>query len=152
MRRDQASIEEVARDLERRTLAALPCELAKLVYLASTRDYNTGQYRHDGLAQAFTAEAAQEALARCHDGVFRGLTFENLAGVVRDLQAYLHSTRQDEGKILAAWDRLEAYRVLVPATCGALDRDLFVSNVKIALEIVRSALAEGGSPGERPRP
>jgi hypothetical protein len=149
MRRAQASTDEVARDLERRTLAALPCALSKLVYLASTRDYNTGQYRHDGLAQAFTAEEAQEALARCHDAVFRGLTLESLAEVVQDLQDYLHSTQEDEGKILAAWDRLEAYRVLVPATCGAIERELFVSNVRIALEVVRSALAERGSPVER---
>jgi len=152
MSRAEASTDSVARDLERRTLAALPCALSKLVYLASTRDYNTGEYRHDGLARTFTIETAQEALARCHDAVFRDLTLTSLAELVRDLQTYLHSTQEDQGRILEAWDRLEAYRVLAPAMCGAIERELFVSNVRIALEIARSALAEDGLPGERQRP
>lgn len=142
MRRAQFSPDAVARDLEQRTLAALPCALSRLVYLASTRDYNTGQYRHDGLAQAFTAEGSQEALARCHDAVFRSLTLKSLADVVQDFRTYLRSIQEDQGKILQAWDRLEAYRVLVPAMCGSIERELFISNVKIALEIVRSAPAE----------
>jgi hypothetical protein len=45
----------------------------------------------------------------------------------------------------------DAYRVLVPAACGTIERELFLSNVRIALEVVRSALAER-TPGERPRP
>jgi hypothetical protein len=143
MRRAQPSPDAVARDLEQRTLAALPCALSRLVYLASTRDYNTGQYRHDGLAHAFTVEGSQEALARCHDAVFRGLTLESLADVVQDFRTYLRATQEDQGKILEAWDRLEAYRVLVPAMCGEIERELFISNVKIALEVVRSAPAEG---------
>jgi hypothetical protein len=152
MRLAQASTDDAARDLEQRTLAALPCALSRLVYLASTRDYNTGQYRHDGLARTFTIEISKEALARCHGAVFRGLTLQSLAEVVQDLQTYLRSTQEDQGKILEAWDRLEAYRVLVPATCGAMERELFVSNVKIALEVARSALAEGSLPGEPRRP
>ena len=152
MRGAEASTEAVARDLEQRTLAALPCALSRLVYLASTRDYNTGQYRHDGLAQTFTIQRAQEALARCHDAVFRSLTLKSLAEVVQDLQTYLHSTQEDQGKMLEAWDRLEAYRVLVPAMCGVIERELFVSNVKIALEVARSVLEDGGSPGEQRRP
>ncbi|MGA3098397.1 MAG: hypothetical protein ABSF25_18240 [Bryobacteraceae bacterium] len=152
MRRSQVSTDAVVRDLEQRTLAALPCALSRLVYLASTRDYNTGLYRHDGLAQAFSVDAAQEALARCHDAVFRGFTLESLAEVVRDLQTYLRSAEENQVRMLDAWDRLEAYRVLVPAMSGGIERQLFVSNVKIALEIVRATLAELGSLGERPRP
>jgi len=29
-------------DLQRRTLSGIPCDFARLIYLASTRDYNSG--------------------------------------------------------------------------------------------------------------
>jgi len=59
----ETAVEAAIRDLENRTLASLHGELTKLVYLSSTRDYNTGEYLHEGLAQRFGAEAAQQALA-----------------------------------------------------------------------------------------
>ena len=52
---------------------------------------------------------------------------------------------------MEARDRPEAYRVLVPATCGAIEREIFPSYLKIALEVLRSAPAER-TPGGRPRP
>ena len=36
-------------DLLNRSLSKISCDLARLIYLASTRDYNTGTYHHDGL-------------------------------------------------------------------------------------------------------
>jgi rhamnogalacturonyl hydrolase YesR len=46
-----------ADDLRRRTLVELTRPLERLIYLASTRDYNTGLYYHQGLAARFSEEA-----------------------------------------------------------------------------------------------
>ena len=68
-----------------------------MIYLASTRDYNTGLYYHQGLALRFSEEAACEALADCHREAFEELVAASLEELVYELEAYLKSTR------VAAW-------------------------------------------------
>ena len=48
-------VQEAYEDLLQRSLSRIPCDLGRLLYLASTRDYNTGNYHHDGLADRFAA-------------------------------------------------------------------------------------------------
>ena len=50
------NLEDALNDLQGHTLRGIPGEIARLVYLASTRDYNTGRYYHDGLVFRFTEE------------------------------------------------------------------------------------------------
>ena len=64
---------EAGDDLRRRTLSHIKRPLDRLIYLASTRDYNTGFYYHDGLASRFSQEVVCEALADCHRQAFREL-------------------------------------------------------------------------------
>ena len=58
----RVSVEEAIEDLQNHTLEGISGSIARLVYLASTRDYNSGRYYHDGLAFRFTEEVAQTAL------------------------------------------------------------------------------------------
>jgi hypothetical protein len=143
-----SKLQDAVRDLENRTLAELNGELTRLVYLSSTRDYNTGEYQHAGLADKFGPETAGQALAQCHQSAFQDLLYSNLADLVAQLAAYIDSTGAEKQKVLHAWRQLQAYRVLVPSTCDALSADLFASNIKIALEALRIAPAEplGNSP------
>jgi hypothetical protein len=147
-------IEAARRDLEDRTLAHLHGGLAKLVYLSATRDYNTGEYQHDGLAERFGAGVAQTALGRCHDAVFRDLLETSLAGLVAQLEAYIESTGAEKERVIDSWRRLGAYRVLIPAGCDPLSADYFVSNLKIALEALRLEAPPGptDSPAAPPSP
>src|SRR2546430_10794616 len=46
-------VQEAYDDLLHRTLSRISCDLGRLIYLASTRDYNTGNYYHEGLATRF---------------------------------------------------------------------------------------------------
>ncbi len=131
-------IEAAVRDLEDRTLAALPGSLTRLVYLSSTRDYNTGEYQHAGLADRFGTEIAQRALARCHESVFAHLVRLSLSELVLQLAAYIESTGAEREKVLNTWRELQAYRVLMPASCDELSADFFASNVRIAVEILGS--------------
>ena len=87
-------VQKAVRDLESRTLAKIPGDIAKLVYLCSTRDYNTGRYYHDGLNVFFGPEVANAALARCHENTFQVLLYKSLSQIVDSLQRYFEATGQ----------------------------------------------------------
>ncbi len=132
----QTQLQKAIRDLEGRTLAKIPGDIAKLVYLCSTRDYNTGRYNHDGLSMTFGPEVADAALARCHEKTFQGVLHKSLAQIVASLERYFESTGQPRDRILQMWRKLQAYHVLVPAACDSLSAEFFLSNIKIALAVL----------------
>jgi hypothetical protein len=136
-----------ADDLRRRTLADLPQPLERLIYLASTRDYNTGLYCHHGLALRFSEEAACEALADCHREAFAELVTASLENLVYELEAYLKSTRVAAGDFIVAWKGLEPYRVAVPVGIDSLASELVFSNLKVALAILEERLMARPKPG-----
>src|SRR5438067_1186386 len=113
-------IEQACRDLRYRTLAKLDGDFAGLVYLASTRDYNTGQYVHDGLAAHFSEPIAELALAAAHQEIFMRLALSPLRVLVNELEDYIRSGGGNVNEILTAWRNLEPYRMLVPTRCDLL--------------------------------
>ena len=123
-------------DLKQRTLEAIRGELSRLIYLASTRDYNSGRYVHEGLAWQFTQEAAHEALAACHQEVFEVLLYCSLEELTRELADYFGQTGERAEDVLRTWKRLEPYRVAVPLECDPLAADLLCSNLRVALAIL----------------
>lgn len=131
-------VEAAIEDLRNRTLAGIPGEVARLVYLASTRDYNTGQYYHEGLAFRFTEEVANAALAACHRESFRRLLFTSLEELVNQLDSYVSSTRARRAEVLKAWTKVEPYRVTIPLDCDQLSAEFFLSNVRVALAILQA--------------
>jgi hypothetical protein len=148
----ETATDAAIRDLEGRTLVGLPEQLSKVIYLSSTRDYNTGEYRHHGLESRYGRQAAHEALARCHETAFRDLLMGRLSGLVNQLASYIETTGADRETVLQNWSQLQAYRVLIPATCDSLSADVFATNLKIALEILRLAppAVPAHSPGAPP--
>src|SRR5271163_1901374 len=136
-----------ADDLRRRTLVDLTQPLERLIYLASTRDYNTGLYYHHGLALRFSEEAACEALADCHREAFEELVDASLEELVHDLEAYLESTRVAPNDFIVAWKGLEPYRVAIPVGIDSLSSELVFSNLKVALAILEARLMARTKPG-----
>lgn len=124
-------------DLLRRSLAKIPGDLARLVYLASTRDYNTGTYHHDGLAVRFSPGAAQKALEEAHRHIFYKISSCSLQELVRELEIYVNSSRQSREEVLHVWQKLEPYRLALPVDVNPAVARFFVSNVKLALAILR---------------
>ena len=122
-------------DLKRHSLASLHGDIARLVWVAGTRDYNTGHYYHDGLAACFTQEIASRALAQCHEECFRRVVKVPIEGLVKMLEEYINCHRPADGFILT-WLKLEPYRVLTPLACDPVSAKLFHSNLKIALSIL----------------
>jgi hypothetical protein len=133
-------VRAAAEDMRGRTLSRIARPLDRLIYLASLRDYNTGFYYHEGLAARFSEEAVCEALSDCHREVFRQLLFSPLEDLVAQLEAYVDSTNATPADFIAAWQRLEPYRVSVPAETDSVSAGFFFSNLKVALAILRNRL------------
>jgi hypothetical protein len=124
-------------DLLQRSLSKLPGDLARLVYLASTRDYNTGTYHHDGLAARFRPDAATKALEIAHRQIFYRLSAYSLEELVKELELYLNSSHESPAEVLRTWQKLEPYRVAIPVEVNPAVARLFLSNVKLALAVWR---------------
>jgi hypothetical protein len=130
-------VQEAYDDLLNRTLSRIPCDLGRLIYLASTRDYNTGNYYHEGLASRFSPDVARNALAIAHRQAFYKLSAFPLEDLVQDLEAYLKSTRENPQDFLRTWQKLEPYRVAIPTEVNLTIARLFTSNVRLALAVLR---------------
>lgn len=129
-------------DFRARTLSRIPSALERLIYIASTRDYNSGMYQHEGLAARFGVEAAASALEYAHWEAFQAVSLLSLRRLTEELQKYMDSSREQPGAFLNAWQKLEPYRVAVPLRAHPAIAELFVSNVKIALAVLRHRLPE----------
>jgi len=129
-------------DFRVRSLGRIPSALERLIYIASTRDYNSGVYQHEGLAGRFGAEASASALEYAHWEVFQAVSSLSLRRLTEELHKYMNSSREEPTAFLNTWQRLEPYRVAIPLRADATIAELFVSNVKIALAVLRHRLPE----------
>jgi len=130
-------------DLLKRSLSKISCDLARLIYLASTRDYNTGTYHHDGLAARFRSEVAGKALEIAHRQIFYQLSACSLEELVEQLQIYLDCSHESAADVLRIWQKLEPYRVAIPVEVNPAVARLFLSNIRLALAIWRFRQEQG---------
>lgn len=124
-------------DLLRRSLSKISGDLARIIYLASTRDYNTGTYHHDGLAARFRSDVAAAALEAAHREIFYRIAACSLEQLVGELEIYLNSSHQAREDVLHIWQKLEPYRLALPMDTNAAVARLFVSNLRLALAILQ---------------
>lgn len=151
------SVEDAINDLHRRTLSKLARPLDRLIYLASTRDYNSGIYYHDGLVVTYGQDVTCQALAECHRETFRELIGTSLRDLVSQMQDYMASVHLSADKFIIAWKKLEPYRVTVPVESDPLATEFLFANLRTALAIVEmrqahppSSLAQGAWPVQSP--
>lgn len=124
-------------DLQRRTLSQIPCDFARLIYIASTRDYNSAIYHHEGLAARYGQEEARNALQASHRDIFRRLVSLPLERLVTELETYVETSHESPEGFIHAWQELEPYRVAVPMDADSSMVELFLSNIRLALEVLR---------------
>src|SRR5713101_8015328 len=111
LERRNIDLEPAITDLRNRTLSRLPGDIGRLVYLASSRDLNTGNYSHDGLAFHFSESVASKEMAACHAEIFDRLVLFSLEKLIEELQNYMSSTEERPRQVLHSWTHLGSYRV-----------------------------------------
>src|SRR5216684_2914011 len=138
LERSNIDIEPAVTDLRNRTLSRLPGDFSRLVYLASSRDCNTGKYYHDGLAFHFSQIFTSNEMALCHSKIFDRLVYASLEELIEELCNYISSTDERPEEFLKSWKHLGSYRVTIPSECDELEAEVFLSNVRMALAILQA--------------
>jgi hypothetical protein len=130
-------VEAAKLDLNQHTLARLDSDFARVIYLSSLRDFNTGEYHHHGLAHVYSEVAASRAMRACHEDWFNRLTSGPLYYFVEQIHQFIRSSPKDYQATLVVWKTLEGYHVAVPSSCDPITAELFRSNVRIAMELLK---------------
>ncbi|HZS50478.1 MAG TPA: hypothetical protein VFA54_06450 [Bryobacterales bacterium] len=133
--------EKAIRDLWNRTLSQVPTAFGRIAYLASLRNPNTGLYEHFGLAQIYSEEQADRAIRLSHAEAFGTWLNFSLAQQKADLDEYLNELDPDRQRVLDTWTSLATYRNLIPMDASEAERQLFVSDLELILELLRSELS-----------
>jgi len=143
----------VVEDVTARTLASIPTEFGKLLYLSSLRDFSTGDYVHDGLVARFSPGAVQQALLYCHEELFLRVLEMPLEQQEWDLRACIAGLEGEFWGKMRRWRETEFYRLLIPAESPDYLREIFLANVGALLDLVleeRAKLDPGAPPGPLP--
>jgi len=131
------SLQKVEQHLEQ-ALEYLSAALAQLAFLSSVRDTNTGRYLHEGWYYCASPEEVHRVLQRAHREAFDRVLDLSLAELCQELVGYFRTESRGGAEQPAArvWQELEPYREMIPQGCSALDRELFLSQLRSALEVL----------------
>jgi hypothetical protein len=126
-----------AGELWRHTVARIPTLYGRLVYLSSLRNQHTGNYEHHGLSQMCGQEEAAQALSQSHAQVFQDWLCLNLEQQKADLDEYLEELPGDTAAVLDTWVSAMPYRTLVPPAAHDVERQLYLTDFAMLLEVLR---------------
>jgi len=126
----------VIEDFTSRTLAAIPSDFGRLLYVGSLRDAVSDRYIHEGLEAVYPEGAVQEALAFCHGELFARILEMPLERQEWDLRACFAAMERDFWEIVTHWRESEFYRLLIPSGVPGYLRDLFASDVRALLDLL----------------
>jgi hypothetical protein len=125
-------------DLWRNTLSQIPTVFGRLVYLASLRNSNSGNYEHHGLSLVFGEDEANRALKDSHSAVFAEWLSFNLEQQKADLDLYLADLFEDKRLVVENWVRLAPYQNLIPGSARGVERRLYINDLAALMELFRN--------------
>ncbi|MEP6716880.1 MAG: hypothetical protein ABJC09_15015 [Terriglobia bacterium] len=130
--------EAALEDSWRRTLARIPTVLGRLAYMASLRNTNTGQYEHFGLAQRIGSADVDRLIRRNHHELFQQWLCFGLQRQKEELEEYLEGLEGDRREIISHWLSIEPYNGWIPAETRDVERQLFLSDLQVLLQLIRT--------------
>jgi hypothetical protein len=133
-----------AADLWRHTLSQIPSVFGRLVYLSSLRNPNTDTYEHHGFALMFGQEEADRTLRRSHAQTFAEWLCYTLEQQKADLELYLSALGNNKRAVLDAWLRLTPYRNLIPGSARRAERELYLHDLEVLLELLKNECGAAG--------
>jgi hypothetical protein len=110
-----------------------------MVYLSSLRDQLTGMYTHPAILENAGREATDRALCHHHHQIFMEWLRLNLADQKSDLEDYLRSSGTSVDDL--------PYRELTPASAHEVERQLYLNDLEILLQLLRFDRAAVSLPG-----
>lgn len=120
-------------------LAELPNDLARIIYLASIRDYNTGTYLHPELSRRYSVAEVDRVLSFHHQRIFQNLLETPVRAYAEQLILYISFSGAPRAEFIKTWKGLKAYNSAIPLQCDSLAAALFCWNVTSALGILEEA-------------
>jgi hypothetical protein len=124
-------------DLWRHTLSQIDTVFGRLEYLSSLRNHHTGRYEHFGLEQRFGAECSDTTLRKSHERIFGDWIGFSLEAQKRELTEYLSGREESIAEILDSWLRVKPFTTWIPANARGAERELFLSDLDVLLELIR---------------
>ena len=112
---------------------------AALVFLGSLRDAYSGRYLHEGWGQMASAEEIHSTLRETHQSLFNSVLRLSLTSLSTQLRIHFEALNQPERETSVWWLELEPFRDLIPQGCSVVLRELFISKVKTALDVLCQA-------------
>ena len=117
-------------------MSVLPTPVERLVFLTSMRDHYTGHYLHEGWAGVSSSEEVNAALKQMHRQVFEAVATLSLLDLCIEIRKHFDSLGETELRAANFWLETEPYYEMIPAGYAQLARKLFISQVRLALEVL----------------
>lgn len=108
----------------------------RLVFIGSLRDAYTGRYLHEGWERISSEKEVHDVLRQLHLSTFESVLHLSVIGLSKELRFHFQSLNQPERDTSLIWLELEAFRDLIPQGCSPVLRELFLSQIRTALEVL----------------
>ena len=129
-------------DISASLLEPAPSLFQRLFLLASSRDHLTGRYQNERLAGVHPAAAVHEALGHCHEEVFECILELPLELQEQDFRKCLEGPSSDAAGKVESWKDAAFVNGLLPEEVPEYLKQLFRSNVRILLQILKAEIPE----------
>jgi hypothetical protein len=117
----------------------LPTAFAKLAFLSTVRDPYTGKYLHEGWTLIRCSEEIHSFLRDAHREVFEFVCSMPIARLCGELRDYLRSFSTPWQDTIGLWNELESYREMIPQGVCIEEREFFISQMQVALQVLAQA-------------
>lgn len=117
----------------------LPTAFAKLAFLSTVRDPYTGKYLHEGWTSMGSSEEIHRLLRGAHHEIFQFVCGMPIPRLCSELHNYLRSLSTPWEETIRVWNELETYREMIPQGICLEEREFFISQMHVALDVLATA-------------